>query len=61
MVVLLALAALVVQSPESRCAAVASWRLPDTKIAAAQFVFHHCFHHPRRTNSLANMKPRNTN
>jgi len=38
MVVLLALAALVVQSPESRCAAVASWRLPDTKIAAAQFV-----------------------
>ena len=36
--VLLALAALVVQSPESRCAAVASWRLPDTKIAAAQFV-----------------------
>lgn len=34
----LALAALVVQSAESRCSAVTSWRLPDTKIAAAQFV-----------------------
>ena len=38
MVVVLALAAVLTQTLESRCSAVASWRLPDTTIASAQFV-----------------------